>query len=319
MADAASSQSGDPFAAALDAAARETDATLAAILDAGAAAVDTADPEAAGGARLWQAMRYALFAGGKRLRPFLVLTAADVCAGDAAAVRTGARRAAAALELVHCYSLVHDDLPAMDDDDLRRGQPTTHRKFGEATAILAGDALLTLAFEVLADPATYADAAVRCALVAGLARGAGAGGMVAGQALDLAAAGLAAPSAAYVRRVQALKTGALIAFSCEAGARVAGAGDAAVAALRRYGDHLGALFQITDDLLDVEGDAAAVGKAVGKDAGQGKATFVGLLGVDGARKEARQRHEAALESLDLFGKRAELLSAAADFVLHRKA
>ena len=309
----------DPFAGALGAAAQATDATLAALIDAGAAGFPRGDAEAAGAVRLWDAMRYALFAGGKRLRPFLVLAAADVCATDPASVRPGALRVAAALELVHCYSLVHDDLPAMDDDDLRRGQPTVHRKFDEATAILAGDALLTLAFEVLADAATHTDGAVRAALVAGLAKGAGAAGMVAGQALDLAAADIADPSAGFVRRVQALKTGALIAFACEAGARIAGADAAAIAALGAYGDHLGALFQITDDLLDVEGDAAAVGKALGKDADQGKATFVALLGVDGARREARDRHGMALESLDLFGKKAELLGAAADFVLHRRA
>jgi farnesyl diphosphate synthase len=305
------------FADALAAAGSATDAALARILDAGSAGFPCDDGEAAGAARLWAAMRHALFAGGKRLRPFLVLTAADICAADPVSVRPGALRVAAALELVHCYSLVHDDLPAMDDDDLRRGQPTVHRKFDEATAILAGDALLTLAFEVLADPATHADGAVRTTLVAGLAKGAGAAGMVAGQALDLAAADIASPSAGFVRRVQALKTGALIAFACEAGARVAGADGEAVAALGAYGRHLGALFQITDDLLDVEGDAAAVGKAVGKDAEQGKATFVALLGVDGAREEARERHRMALESLDLFGNKAELLHAAADFVLHR--
>lgn len=309
---------GGAFPAALDAAARATDATLAAILDAGASAF-AGDADSAGAARLWDAMRYALFAGGKRLRPFLVLTSAETCAGDAVAVRSSALRAAAALELVHSYSLVHDDLPAMDDDDLRRGQPTVHRRFDEATAILAGDGLQALAFAVLADPQTHADPAVRTALVVGLAHGAGAAGMVAGQALDLAAADLDAPTGVYIRRVQALKTGALIRFACEAGARVAGAEDRQVAALCAYGDHLGALFQITDDLLDVEGDAAAVGKAVGKDAAQGKATFVALLGLDGARKEARERHRMALESLDLFGKKAELLRAAADFVLHRQA
>jgi farnesyl diphosphate synthase len=307
------------FPAALAAAARGSDAVLEAIIAAGGAEFAGGEPENAAGTRLWAAMRYALFAGGKRLRPFLVLSTSDLCAEDPAATRPHALRAAAALELVHCYSLVHDDLPAMDDDDLRRGQPTVHRRFDEATAILVGDALQALAFAVLADPATHPDPAVRAALVGGLARGAGAAGMVAGQALDLAAADIAAPQAGFVRRVQALKTGALIRFACEAGGRIAGADEAQISALRAYGDHLGALFQITDDLLDVEGDEAALGKAVGKDADQGKATFVALLGLDGARKEARERHRMALESLDLFGKKAELLRAAADFVLHRQA
>jgi farnesyl diphosphate synthase len=286
------------------------------MLDAGAALLSD---DAAPAIRLWEAMRHAVLAGGKRLRPFLVLTAAEICAAEGAVTRARSRRVAAALELVHCYSLVHDDLPAMDDDDLRRGKPTVHRKFDEATAILAGDALLTLAFEVLADDATHPDGAVRAALVSGLAKAAGASGMVAGQALDLAAAGIDAPSAGFVRRLQALKTGALIRWGCEAGAVVAGAETARVAALRSYGEHLGALFQITDDLLDVEGDRAAVGKAVGKDAGQGKATFVALLGVEGARAEARERHRMALESLDLFGIRADLMRRAADFVLQRRA
>lgn len=318
MANTASTDS-DPFANALDAAAQATDAALTTILDGGMADFAQHDPEQAGAVRLWEAMRYALFAGGKRLRPFLVVTAADICAVDRSATQPQALRVAAALELVHCYSLVHDDLPAMDDDDLRRGQPTVHRKFDEATAILAGDAMLTLAFDVLADPATHGDGAVRATLVAGLARGAGAAGMVAGQALDLAAADIDTPTAGFVRHVQALKTGALITFACEAGARIAGADVDNIKALRAYGDHLGALFQITDDLLDVEGDAVTVGKAVGKDAEQGKATFVALLGLDGARKEARERHGMALEFLDLFGKKADLLRAAADFVLHRQA
>ena len=307
------------FPAALESAARQTEAALDTIIGASVAA--RLDEPAI--ARLTDAMRHAVFGGGKRLRPFLVLTAADICAdicaGDAAVTRERARRVAAALELVHCYSLVHDDLPAMDDDDLRRGQPTVHRKFDEATAILAGDALLTLAFEALADSATHPDGGVTSALVAGLARASGAAGMVGGQALDLAAAGIDQPGEAFVRRVQALKTGALIAFACDAGAIVAGADAAARAALRTYGEHLGALFQITDDLLDAEGDAQAVGKAVGKDAGQGKATFVALLGVAGARSEAGQRHQLAVDSLDLFGQKADLLRAAADFVLHRQA
>jgi farnesyl diphosphate synthase len=227
-------------------------------------------------------------------------------------------RAGAAVELIHTYSLIHDDLPAMDDDDLRRGKPSCHVAFDEATAILAGDALLTLAFEVLADPATHPDGAVRCDLVRALADAAGGRGMVAGQALDLAGEHTKADLAA-ITRMERLKTGALIAFSCEAGAIVAGAPADDRAALRAYGVDLGLAFQVVDDLLDVEGVEAAVGKKVGKDAAAGKATFVAALGVRAARAKAQELVDSATARLDRFGASADLFRAVARFVLDRKA
>jgi len=261
------------------------------------------------------AMRYATLDGGKRLRPFLAATGAALCG----ARRERGLRVGAAVELVHCYSLVHDDLPAMDDDDLRRGRPTVHKRFDDATAILAGDALLTLAFEVLADPLTHAAGGVRAELVRLLARAAGAAGMVGGQALDLAAAGAPPQALDAVLRLQRCKTGALIALSAEAGAVVAEAPAMARAALKAYGEDLGAAFQIADDLLDAVGDAATVGKAVGKDAGAGKATVVGLLGIDAARAEARRLSARAVSTLDFFGPSADLLRQAARFVVERTA
>ncbi|MSP68159.1 MAG: polyprenyl synthetase family protein [Alphaproteobacteria bacterium] len=289
---------------ALGTAARAVEATLEVLLPRGAGAE----------ARVCEAMRYAVFAGGKRLRPFLVLASAALFAVPEAR----ALRVAAAIECVHTYSLVHDDLPAMDDDDLRRGRPTCHKAFDEATAILAGDGLLTLAFEVLADPATHPDGGVRAALVAALARGAGADGMVGGQMIDLMAEGKAL-TLHEIRRLQRMKTGALFGFSAIAGAVLGEASAAARTALGLYADALGLAFQIADDLLDVEGDAAAVGKAVQKDAAAGKATFVQVLGVDGARAEARACVASALEHLDLFGHKAEHLRWAAEFVIARRA
>ena len=265
--------------------------------------------------RLVDAMRHAALGGGKRLRPYLVLECAHLF-GVTAEV---ALPAAAALECVHCYSLVHDDLPAMDDDDLRRGRPTVHKAFDEWTAILAGDGLLTIAFELLADPAAHPDPSVRAGLIAGLARAAGAAGMVGGQCLDLEADKLGCPPApdrAHVQRLQAMKTGALIAYACVAGAILGKAAPADRRALARYGDRLGAAFQIADDLLDVEGDAAALGKATGKDAG--KATLVSVLGVDAARQRLTVLEAEALAALDPFGAAAEPLRAAAGFVVHRR-
>ncbi|MFN3482243.1 MAG: polyprenyl synthetase family protein [Rhabdaerophilum calidifontis] len=265
--------------------------------------------------RLVAAMRHAVLNGGKRMRPFLVLESARLFG----VTGTAPVAVAAALELVHCYSLVHDDLPAMDDDDLRRGQPTVHRAFDEATAILAGDALLTLGFAALA--AAPVSPGRRARLVAALARGAGLDGMVGGQMLDLAAEGRFEPprrrrtGAAAIRRIQALKTGALIAFAVEAGAILAPrAGGVERRALRIYGQALGLAFQIRDDLLDVEGDAASVGKALAKDAAVGKATFVGLLGIEGARAEldrVTERGRAALAAA--FGDRAATLVALLEF------
>ncbi|MGB0087323.1 MAG: polyprenyl synthetase family protein [Rhodomicrobiaceae bacterium] len=263
--------------------------------------------------QLNEAMRYAALGGGKRLRPFLVLESAKLCGlADEAALNAGA-----ALECVHCYSLAHDDLPAMDDDDLRRGRPTVHKAFDEATAILAGDALLTLAFEILADPSTHSDPAVRSELALGLARSAGRAGMAGGQMLDLEAPGKALAEA-DILRLQSMKTGALICFACEAGAILGGAHDARRQALLDYGRALGVAFQLADDLLDVEGDAALMGKAVAKDRDAGKATLVSLIGVDAARQRLTEMEARACDALAPFGEASAILSAAAHFVANRK-
>jgi farnesyl diphosphate synthase len=272
---------------------------------------------AAGGAppRLVAAMRHATLGGGKRLRPFLVIESAGLFGVAAQA----ALPAAAALECVHCYSLVHDDLPIMDDDDLRRGMPTVHKAFDEWTALLAGDALLTIAFELLAHPAAHADAAVRAELVAALAAAAGAAGMVGGQCLDLEAEKLGAPPApglADIERLQAMKTGALIRYACEAGAILGRAAPAERRALTLYGERLGAAFQIADDLLDAEGDAAALGKATRKDAG--KATFVSLLGVAAARQRLATLELEVIAALASFGPEADALRETARFVVQRQ-
>ena len=269
--------------------------------------------------RLVAAMRHGALGGGKRLRPFLTVEAARLFGAPVGQ----ARRAGAAVELLHCYSLVHDDLPAMDDDDLRRGRPTVHKAFDEATAILAGDALLTLAFEVLADEATHSSGAVRAALVSCLARASGLGGMVGGQMLDLAAEGRfeaqrGSLTEAAIRQLQAMKTGALLAASVEIGARLGGADAAALAALGRYGRALGATFQIADDILDVEADAAQMGKATAKDADKGKATLVGALGLDSAKRERDRLSDEAVAALAGFGPEADVLRAAARFAAERK-
>ncbi len=232
-------------------------------------------------ARVYEAMRYAALAPGKRLRPFLVLAGARLFG----VARRCALQVATAIEMVHAYSLVHDDLPVMDDSDLRRGRPTCHKEFDEATAVLAGDGLLTAAFGVLADPDTHGDPAVRCELVAALAAAAGAAGMVGGQMIDLIAEHRTLDIGA-ITRLQRMKTGALIAFSCEAGAILAKAPNEPRSALRGYAHDLGLAFQIADDLLDVEGSAAETGKPVGADAAAGKATFVSILGVARARTQA---------------------------------
>lgn len=263
------------------------------------------------------AMRHAALAGGKRLRPFLVIETARVLGYDGA----GALRAGAAVELLHCYSLVHDDLPSMDDDDLRRGRPTVHKAFDEATAILAGDGLQSLAFEVLADPATDPDPALRAQLVLGLARASGLGGMVGGQLLDLAAEGRYGQvrlGEEDVRRLQAMKTGAILAFSVEAGAVLGRADPAAREALRSYGLALGAAFQVADDLLDREASADAMGKRTGKDLDKGKATLVDILGLDGARRECGRLLEEALGAVERFGPAGEVLRQAARFTVERR-
>jgi farnesyl diphosphate synthase len=256
-----------------------------------------------------QAMRYAV-RGGKRLRGFLVLEGARMLgASEAQAVS-----AAASIEALHAYSLIHDDLPCMDDDDLRRGQPTVHKKWDEATAVLAGDALQTLAFELLCDPA-LGPTDVRIALVAGLAKASGIDGMVLGQALDIAAetAGRSL-TLEEITALQAGKTGALIGFAAEAGAVIAGADPAP---LRRYAAALGLAFQIADDILDVTGDEAKTGKRLHKDADAGKATFVSLLGLDGARVRAAELVQEAEAALAGYGKGADNLIAAARFVIAR--
>ncbi|MDF1730664.1 MAG: polyprenyl synthetase family protein [Minwuia sp.] len=264
-------------------------------------------------ARVHAAMRYALFAGGKRLRPFLVMTSADLLGVPP----ENAIRAAAAVEMVHTYSLIHDDLPAMDDDDLRRGKPTCHREFDEATAILAGDALQPLAFKVLAGPETDPDAEIRMELVRTLADAIGADGMVGGQMIDLQAE-TETYDLAQITRLQDLKTGALISWSAEAGAILGRATKAERSALATYGLEIGLAFQIADDLLDIEGDVAQMGKAVAKDADAGKATFIGLLGVEGARNRAAELVDSAVARLDLFGQNAFLLKDIARFMIERR-
>ncbi len=260
-----------------------------------------------------EAMRYAALDGGKRLRPFLTCASADLFDVP----RAYSLRAAAAVEMIHCYSLVHDDLPAMDDDDLRRGRPTVHRKFDEATAILAGDALLTEAFAVLADPATHPDGAVRASLVAELARAAGASGMVGGQMIDLMAANLRLNDDG-LKRLQNLKTGCMIAVGCRMGAILGGAPAATVDMLGFYGMDMGLAFQIADDVLDVESTAAETGKATGKDAAAGKATFVDRLGLDGAKNLAHSLAKQAFNHLTSFGNKAILLRQAAEFAVTRR-
>jgi farnesyl diphosphate synthase len=264
-------------------------------------------------ARVHEAMRYAVFAGGKRLRPFLLLQGA----GLFGVAPEAALRAAAAIEVVHTYSLVHDDLPCMDDDDLRRGRPTTHRAFDEATAVLAGDALLTAAFEILAEPATHASGEVRARLVGELARAAGSQGMIGGQMIDIEA-----PAHAFgtdeVLLLQRLKTGALFEFCCVAGPILAEAGAVDEERLRSYARDFGLVFQITDDLLDVLSTTAKTGKAVGKDAEQGKATLVSLLGVEGARERAEQLAARAAATLEPYAAKAQLLQALPFFLLNRE-
>jgi farnesyl diphosphate synthase len=271
-------------------------------------------------ARLLDAMRYASLGGGKRFRPFLVVESAALFAVP----EERSLMAGAALECVHCYSLVHDDLPAMDNDDLRRGRPTLHKAYDEATSILVGDSLLTFAFDVLGRPETHPDPAVRIALVLELARASGLGGMAGGQMLDLAAEGRfdTAPAQldlAGVEELQAMKTGALLRYGCTAGALLGGADAAQSRALTRFGAIIGEAFQIADDILDVEGDAATVGKATGKDAGAGKATAVGILGVARAREKLFGLVEEAEKTLAPFGDRAAVLKAAARFVAERRA
>src|SRR5579863_838177 len=291
------------FVLRLDATAKDIEDLLDRLL-----AATPMDGEISRPARLVEAMRYASLNGGKRFRPFLVVE----CAALFDVPRPQALMAGAALECVHCYSLVHDDLPAMDNDDLRRGQPTAHKAFDEATAILAGDGLLTFAFDILSRPQTHPDAAVRVELVAALARAAGLGGMVGGQMLDLAAEGRFAGTGPQrlgeteVRILQAMKTGALLRFACEAGGMLGGATTPQRTALERYGSAVGQAFQIADDLLDLEGDTALVGKQTGKDAAAGKSTMVSALGVAKAKARLGDLVEAE-QALAPFGAGAAIL------------
>ncbi len=262
--------------------------------------------------QLYAAMRHAAMNGGKRMRPLLVL-ATSALFGVA---HTNALRVALAIEAIHVYSLIHDDMPCMDDDDLRRGKPTVHKLYDEATAVLAGDSLHALAFEWLADEATHPDPALRCALVAELARASGPAGMAGGQMMDLVAE-TRRFDLATVSRLQELKTGALIVFAVEAGAILGRATTPQRAALTSYAQKIGLAFQIADDLLDIEGDAALAGKALQKDAAAGKATFVSLLGIDAARAQAHTLVNEAIEALHNFGEAAELLRAIARFTLER--
>lgn len=278
-------------------------------------ALDTLIPRVQGPeARLMSAMRYAALGGGKRLRPFLVLETGRLFGVDERCLL----RVAAALECIHTYSLIHDDLPCMDDDDLRRGRPTVHIAYDEATAVLAGDALLTIAFEILADPQTHADPNIRIALVGRLAEASGARGMVGGQMMDMIAEELGDDIAA-VTRMQRLKTGMLITYAVEVGALMGRASDEAKHALSAYAHDLGLAFQITDDILDAEGSTEEVGKAVGKDADKGKATFVSLLGLDGAKQRVILLASQARAHLSMFGARAQYLNQIIDTITQRRA
>ena len=305
-----------PFVSRLDATAKDVEQLLDRLLSAAAAEGEISRP-----ARLIEAMRYSSLGGGKRFRPFLVVESAALFDIP----RQRALMAGAALECVHCYSLVHDDLPAMDNDALRRGQPTAHKKFDEATAILAGDGLLTFAFDILARSQTHPDPTVRIELVSGLARAAGLGGMVGGQMLDLAAEGRFADGHPQqlgerdVLTLQAMKTGALLRFACQAGGILGSAARPQRDALEQYGSAVGQAFQIADDLLDLEGDPALMGKQTGKDAQAGKATIVGILGVPGAKARLQQLVADAERALAPFGTAADILIEGAKFVAARHA
>lgn len=304
----------DDFAERLDAVSAATQGILNSLLDSSAQPGEIARP-----ARLLAAMRHAT-EGGKRLRPFLVVESAALFGvSEAQSLPAGA-----AFECVHCYSLIHDDLPAMDDDDLRRGRPAVHRAFDEATAILAGDALLTLAFDVLARDTAHPDPAIRAALISLLARASGIGGMAGGQMLDLEAEGRFAGghplslSAAEIERLQAMKTGALLSAAVETGAILGRADQEAAHALKTFARAFGLAFQLSDDLIDAEGDAGLVGKHVGKDAGRGKATLVAQLGIPKARDRLAALVAEAEAALSPFGAKAARLAAAAGFLAKRE-
>jgi farnesyl diphosphate synthase len=298
------------FAARLDQTADDTEVLLARLLSDAVESDETFRPK-----RLVEAMRYSSLNGGKRLRPFLVVESAAVFGVP----RDSALLAGAALECIHCYSLIHDDLPAMDNSDLRRGRPTLHKAYDDATAILAGDALLTIAFDIITRDEIHRDATVRLALTRALARASGVGGMAGGQILDLAGEGrFGDREPVDVARLQQMKTGALLRFGCIAGAILGQAPRNEYQALDDYGRALGEAFQIADDLLDVEGDAEALGKPAGADAALGKTTFVTQLGIAGARQRVRDLLARADQALSIFGARGAVLRAAAHFVAERK-
>lgn len=298
------------FAKRLDRTAEDTEALLGALLSDALLPDEIARPK-----RLIEAMRYSSLGGGKRLRPFLVVESAAVFGVP----REAALLAGAALECIHCYSLIHDDLPAMDNSDLRRGRPTLHKAYDDATAILAGDALLTLAFDIITRDEIHKDANVRLLLTRALARASGIGGMAGGQMLDLAGEGrFGDREVVDVARLQQMKTGALLRFGCIAGALLGQATPQQYRALDDYGRALGEAFQIADDLLDVEGDATALGKPAGQDAALNKTTFVTQLGVDGARQRLRDLLANADQALSDFGAKGDVLRAAARFVAERK-
>src|ERR1700742_2828500 len=298
------------FAKRLDKTAEETEALLGKLMSDALEADEIARPK-----RLMDAMRYSSLGGGKRLRPFLVTESAAVFGVP----RNAALLAGAALECIHCYSLIHDDLPSMDNSDLRRGLPTLHKKTDDATAILAGDGLLTLAFDIISRDEIHKEPTVRLLLTRALARASGIGGMVGGQILDLAGEGrFGDREPVDVARLQQMKTGALLRYGCIAGGVVGQASPAEYQALDDYGKALGEAFQIADDLLDVEGDATALGKPAGADAALGKTTFVTQLGVDGAKQRVRDLLARGDKALSIFGARADVLRAAARFVAERK-
>jgi len=300
--------SSETFEARLTATAREVEAVLDTLLSSSVLNGEIARPE-----RLRSAVHYASLNGGKRLRPFLVIEAASLLGGD----RDAALRVGAALECVHCYSLVHDDLPAMDDDDLRRGKPTVHIAYDEATAILTGDSLLTYAFDIIAAPETKLPDAAKVVLTLALARAAGIGGMAGGQALDLAAE-KQAPDEQGIVTLQAMKTGALIRFACEAGAIIAGASPEDRTRLRQFGERIGLAFQLADDILDLTSDAATMGKATGKDAGRSKGTLVALHGMAWAEAKLAEHVREAEALLSPYAGRGTVLTEAARFIAGRK-
>ncbi|KWV44147.1 farnesyl-diphosphate synthase [Rhizobium altiplani] len=300
--------SSETFEARLTATAREVEAVLDTLLSSSVLNGEIVRPE-----RLRSAMHYASLNGGKRLRPFLVIEAASLLGGD----RDAALRVGAALECVHCYSLVHDDLPAMDDDDLRRGKPTVHIAYDEATAILTGDSLLTYAFDIIAAPETKLPDAAKVVLTLALARAAGIGGMAGGQALDLAAE-KQAPDEQGIVTLQAMKTGALIRFACEAGAIIAGASPEDRTRLRQFGERIGLAFQLADDILDLTSDAATMGKATGKDAGRSKGTLVALHGMAWAEAKLAEHVREAEALLSPYAGRGTVLTEAARFIAGRK-